>query len=294
MRNKDRFFWMFTGPALFILSLYAVYPVIRILVLSLYRKNMNTGMRATFAGFKNYLSVFCDSHYWTVIHNSLTITFFSTALELSLGLGFALLMHRKFTGRGIARTSLLVPWALPTAVMALGWGWIFNDAYGVLNDLLLRFGFITRNIVWLGNPDTAIFSVIMADVWKTTPFVFVILLAGLQTIPEALYEAASIDGASRFSAFLRITLPLLLPFIGIALFFRAVQTFGLFDLVFILTGGGPGGSTETVAIYIYRTFMRYLDFGYGAALIVVTFVLVGIAGLIIHLSLARIRNRPRV
>jgi multiple sugar transport system permease protein len=188
-------------------------------------------------------------------------------------MGIALVLNQSFYGRGIVRTIALLPWALPTALIALVWTWIFNDQYGVVNDILLRLGLINASSNWLGDPTLAMISVIVADVWKTTPFISILLLAGLQSIPNDLYEAHAIDGASSWQSFHQITLPLLVPQIVIALVFRFAQAFGSFDLIAVMTGGGPGGATEMVSLYIYTTVMRYLDFGYGAALVVVTFVI---------------------
>jgi multiple sugar transport system permease protein len=156
--------------------------------------------------------------------------------------------------------------------MGLVWAWIFNDQYGVWNDILLRLGLIKTGVNWLGEPTLAMLSVIAADVWKTTPFVSILLLAGLQSIPEDLYEAYALDGATAWQSFRNITLPLLMPQILIALLFRFAQAFGAFDLIQVLTAGGPAGATETISLYIYSTVMRYLDFGYGATLVVVTFL----------------------
>jgi multiple sugar transport system permease protein len=283
--------WLFVGPALLVLGLYALFPIVRTIGLSFFQKNLDTGLAARFCGLANYAAIRYDFHFLAVLKNTLLLTASSVSLELVLGLAFAVLIHRRFPGRGVARTSLLIPWALPTAIMALGWMWIFNDVGGVCNDLLMRLGIIEKNVAWLAKPGTAVLSLVIAEVWKTTPFVFVILLTGLQGIPGTVYEAAGIDGASGVRAFWYITLPLLRPAILMAVIFRSIQTFGIFDLVFILTGGGPGGSTETVAMYIYQTGMRYLDFGYGAALVVVTFLLVVVV-VCAGYFLLQIRKKP--
>lgn len=199
------------------------------------------------------------------------------------------MLNQSFPGRGIVRTISLLPWALPTALMGLAWAWIFNDQYGIVNDILLRLGVLQTGISWLGDPTLAMMAVILADVWKTTPFIALLLLAGLQSIPSDLYEAYAIDGASAWQSFWKITVPLLLPQIVIALLFRFAQAFGIFDLVQVMTGGGPAGATEMVSIYIYSTIMRYLDFGYGAALVVVTFLLLIIAVSIAAYCLSRAR-----
>jgi multiple sugar transport system permease protein len=276
MKQSKYAAWFFIGPAMLTVGIFAFYPIVRTIILSFYQKNLDTGLTARFAGLQNFRAIFYDFHFFAVLKNTAVLTVCCVSLEIVLGLLFALLMHRKFAGRGAARTSLLVPWALPTAIMALGWMWIFNDVYGVFNDILLRLHLIDHNVAWLAKPSTALLALVIADVWKTTPFVYVIILTGLQGIPYQVYEAAGIDGATRLRAFFHITLPLLKPSILMAAALRGIQTFGIFDLVYILTGGGPGGSTETVAIYIYQTCMRYLDFGYGAALVVATFFMVAV------------------
>ncbi|MER3477892.1 MAG: sugar ABC transporter permease, partial [Leptolyngbya sp. ERB_1_2] len=203
----------------------------------------------------------------------------------------ALVLNQHFRGRGTVRTIAILPWALPTALIALGWTWIFNDQYGIVNDILMRLGIVENGVNWLGNPILAMISVIFADVWKTTPFISILLLAGLQSISNDLYEAQAIDGASPWQSFRTITLPLLMPQVVIALLFRLAQAFGIFDLISVMTGGGPGGATETVSLYIYSTVMRYLDFGYGSALVVVTFLLLVLAVAIASFFLTRSRAR---
>jgi multiple sugar transport system permease protein len=264
--------WMLL-PAVILLGGVAAYPVARTLLLSFYKANLATGFAERFVGLENYGRLFYDSRFWLSLRNTALFTFFSVGLEFLLGLVSALLLHQSFRGRGIVRAVAMLPWALPTAVMALAWSWIFNDTFGVLNDLLLRLGLIKENIAWLGQPGSAMVAMIIADVWKTTPFMMIIMLAGLQSIPEELYEAIRLDGASRWQEFRLITLPLLRPALVLALLFRAIAAFGVFDLVYILTGGGPGGATETVSLYAYTNYFRYLDFGYGATVIVVSFLL---------------------
>jgi multiple sugar transport system permease protein len=206
---------------------------------------------------------------------TLVFSVISVSLELLLGLGTALILNQNFRGRGVVRAIAILPWALPTAIISVAWVWIFNDQYGLINDLLLRLGVISHGINWLGEQPWATTAVILADVWKTAPFITLILLAGLQAIPPELYEAHALDGAGPWQSFVRLTLPLLAPQIFVALLFRFAQAFGVFDLIQVMTGGGPAGSTETVAVYIYNMTLRYLDFGYGAALVVAAFGLLG-------------------
>ena len=230
-----------------------------------------------------------DGRFWQSLWNTGVFTTSSVLLELILGMGIALVLNQPFKGRGIVRTISLLPWALPTALMGVAWAWIFNDQYGIINDILIRLGVIKIGINWLGDPTLAMMAVVLADVWKTTPFIALLLLAGLQSISPDLYEAHAIDGATRWQSFRQITLPLLLPQIVIALLFRFAQSFGIFDLIQVMTGGGPAGATETISIYIYSTVMRYLDFGYGAALVVCTFLFLVVAVAIAAYLLSRVR-----
>jgi multiple sugar transport system permease protein len=265
--------WLLLIPALLILLLVFIYPIGRALWLSFFTENLGTQLNPVFSGIGNYQRMLGDGRFWQTMGNTTLFTVVSVFLELLLGLAIALVLNQSFRGRGIVRTIAIIPWALPTAVMGLAWAWIFNDQFGVVNDILQRLGLIDTGINWLGEPSLAMVALIIADVWKTTPFISIILLAGLQSISQDLYEAHAMDGANYWQSFYQITLPLLLPQILIALLFRFAQAFGIFDLVQVMTGGGPAGATETVSIYIYSMVMRYLDFGYGAALVVVTFLL---------------------
>lgn len=272
--------WLMIIPAMLLLGLVFIYPIARAFWLSLFTENLGTGLQPVFSGFTNYSRMLGDGRFWQTLQNTTVFTVASVSLELLLGMAIALILNQSFRGRGIVRTIAIIPWALPTAVMGLAWAWIFNDQYGVVNDILLRLGLIDTGINWLGNPTLAMVALVIADVWKTTPFISIILLAGLQSIPEDIYEAHSLDGANAWQSFYQITLPLLMPQILISLLFRFAQSFGIFDLVQVMTGGGPAGATETVSIYIYSTVMRYLDFGYGAALVVVTFlILISVVGI---------------
>ncbi len=280
--------WLLIIPALLILALVFIYPIGRAFVLSFFTENLGTQLKPEFSGLSNYARMFGDGRFWQSLWNTTIFTSISIFFELILGIIFALVLNQSFFGRGFARTAALIPWALPTAVMGLAWAWIFNDQYGVVNDILIRFGIIQEGITWLGEPTRAMISLIIADVWKTTPFIALILLAGLQSIPNDLYEAYTIDGANPWQSFRDITLPLLAPQILICLLFRFAQSFGVFDLIQVMTGGGPAGSTEMVSIYIYATVRRYLDFGYGATLVTITFILLISAVIIVSFFLSKI------
>ncbi|NEO95789.1 MAG: sugar ABC transporter permease [Moorea sp. SIO3G5] len=282
--QEQRTGWLLVTPALLLLLLVYGYPILRSFWLSLFTKNLGTQLQPVFSGLNNYGRMMGDGRFWHSLWNTVIFTSVSVALELVLGIAIALILNQSFKGRGIVRTIAILPWALPTALIGLVWAWMFNDQFGVWNDILLRLGIIQDGINWLGYPTTAMMAVIAADVWKTTPFISILLLAGLQSIPQDLYEAHALDGATPWQSFKQITLPLLTPQILISLLFRFAQAFGVFDLIKVMTGGGPGGATEVVSLYIYTTVMDYLDFGYGAALVVVTFLILVTTVVIIALG----------
>jgi multiple sugar transport system permease protein len=290
MTSEQKTGWLIVSPALLMLALVFIYPIGRALGLSLFSQNLGTQLQPIFSGFGNYSRMLGDGRFWQSLGNTAIFTAISVVLELGIGLAIALVLNQSFRGRGLVRTIAILPWALPTAIMGLVWAWIFNDQYGIINDLLQRLGWIDAGINWLGNPTLAMVALIVADVWKTTPFVSIILLAGLQAIPGDLYEAHAIDGAKPWQSFYAITLPLIMPQILIAMVFRVAQAFGIFDLVQVMTGGGPAGTTETVSVYLYTTVMRYLDFGYGAALVVATFLLLVLAVAITVFWLKRVKH----
>lgn len=292
-KREQKTGWLLITPAIIVLLFVFAYPIGRAFWLSLFTENLGTNLEPVFSGLTNYSRMVNDGRFWQSLWNTTIFTIISIFLELVLGMGIALVLDKSFRGRGFVRTVGLIPWSLPTAIMGLAWAWIFNDQFGIVNDLLLRLGLIQTNITWLGDPFRAMLAMIIADVWKTTPFIAIILLAGLQSISSDLYEAHAIDGANPIQSFRQITIPLLMPQIVIALLFRFAQSFGIFDLVQVMTGGGPAGATETVSIYIYATVRRYLDFGYGASLVVVTFLLlilaVAIAGYFLSKSRVNIK-----
>ncbi|MBD1851925.1 sugar ABC transporter permease [Leptolyngbya sp. FACHB-711] len=291
--REQRTGWLLLLPAMLVLLLVYAYPILRSIWLSLFTQNLGTQLQPVFTGLDNYGRMAQDGRFWQTIGNTTVFTLSSLVLELILGMAIALVLNHAFRGRSAVRTIAILPWALPTALIGTTWAWIFNAEFGVWNDILLRLGIIDTGVNWLGNPTLAMMCVIAADVWKTTPFISILLLAGLQSISGDLYEAHAIDGATAWQSFRQITLPLLMPQILIAALFRFAQAFGIFDLIAVMTGGGPGGATETVSIYIYATIMRYLDFGYGSALVVVTFVvLIAAVGLAAWL-LSRTRTALR-
>ncbi len=209
------------------------------------------------------LRLYFDHDLKMTLKNTLVFTGLSVPFEFLLGLLFALLVNSPFRGRAMLRLGVLVPWALPTAVMAMAWQWMFNNPFGVINDLLMRIGILSKPVDWLSSPGGAMFAAVFADVWKTTPFVAIILLAGLQSIPQQLKESLSIDGGGAAVMFLHLILPLLMPFIRVALIFRVIHAAGIFDLIWVLTKGGPADTTRTLSIYLYDLAFRYDEVGYA-------------------------------
>ncbi len=279
-----RFGYLLLFPALFLFGVVIFYPVARNVYLSFHEKSITTGMQAYFVGARHYLKIITgDLRFREALGNTIYFTVVSVAIEFLLGLAFALALNLSFRWRNFARASVILPWALPTAVMAMAWRWIYHDIYGVANDILLRLGVIKEAVAWLGKVPLAMHAAIFSDVWKTTSFMALMLLAGLQSIPQELYSAASIDGAGAWTKFRYVTLPLLRPVITMALLFRSLQAFAVFDLIWVLTQGGPGGTTETLSVYLYNYTFRYLNLGYGSALSVTIFGLSLIIILIILL-----------
>jgi multiple sugar transport system permease protein len=266
----------------FALLLVIVYPIFRTAALSFFHMSLGNEFRLEFAGLDNYVRLFADSRFAGSLRITSLFTIVSVALEFALGLGLALAVQQWGRGRGVIRTVFLIPWTLPTAIIAVLWLWIFNDQYGVVNALLKSAGLVDSPVAWLADPFTAMSAIIIADVWKTFPFVFLILLAGLQNIPRELYEAMEIDGGGALAKFRYVTWPMLLPFVFVALIFRLIQAFAVFDLVYVMTGGGPGGATETVSVYSYQTYMRYLDFGYGTTLVVASVSVLAATALLLY------------
>lgn len=267
------------APTIVVILCVAIYPIISVLWLSLHRKMLIFHI-SEFVGLDNYAHLLGDPRFWNSLFNTFYFTTVSVTLELFLGLVVALAIHKAFPGRGMMRAVVLIPWVVPTVVSAKMWQWIFNPDFGIMNYLLRECGLISANVNWLGNKYIAIHAVILADVWKTTPFVALLLLAGLQVIPDDLYRAARVDGAGAWRRFRHVTLPLLRPTILIALLFRTLDAFRIFDTVYVLTGGGPGNKTEMLSGYAYKLMFQTLQFGYGSTVSVITFLCVMVISLL--------------
>jgi multiple sugar transport system permease protein len=263
------------APAIVTIAVIAIIPLVQTIGDSLFQISLKfENAPRPFVGLSNYASVLSDESWLNALRVTTIVAVSSVAVELVLGILIALLINRSFRGRGIVRASVLVPWALTTVVSAKMWAWLYDGQYGVINDLLMKVGIIDQPIIFLVKPEVTIWAMVAAEIWKTTPFMALLILAGLQLIPHELYEAAGLDGASRWQSFWRVTLPLLKPTILVALLFRTIDAVRMFDLPRVLTNGGPGKSTETVVLYTYNTFFTSLNFGYGSTLAVMIFLIV--------------------
>jgi ABC-type sugar transport system permease subunit len=271
-RRERRTAWLLMAPALGTIALVVVFPIAWTLWESLHLHDLRMPwLGRPFIGVQNYAEALTDARFWSALGHTLLFTASSVTLEAVCGLGLALLLNRPSPTRGALRAAALLPWAMPTVVAALVWRFMFEGQAGIANTALLGIGAIAAPVSWLTDPGFAWIPLILADAWKTTPFVALLLLAGLQQIDPALYEAARIDGAGSWQRFRAITWPLLRPALIVAVLFRALDAFRVFDLIFVLTGGGPGTATETVTLYSFTTLLRNLRFGVGSALSMIIF-----------------------
>ena len=260
------------SPSLILIAVVAAYPIGYAIWLSLNEYSVRTPGLSRWAGLRNYETALSAESFQSAIVNTLVFTVGSVSLELLLGLAMAMAMHNAFKGKGLIRTVVLVPWAILTVVTAITWQTIFEPQLGFVNTMLRGIGLPGGDIVWLGEQGYAMAVLIFADVWKTAPFMALLILAGLQVIPDDVYEAAKVDGASAWQRFTKITLPLLRPAILVALIFRTLDALRIFDLPFVLTKGSNG--TNTVSLEAYEELRENRLIGLGSAMAVITFIIV--------------------
>jgi ABC-type sugar transport system permease subunit len=262
-------------PALGVVVLVALFPLAWTFWESLHLHDLRTPWRGRpFIGLTNYAEALGDARFLAALAHTVAFTACSVAIEMVLGLALALTLNHTFRWRGPARAAALLPWAIPTVVTALLWRFLFDDRAGVVNPALVRLGVAAGTFVWFTKPLAAWVPLVLADAWKTAPFVALLLLAGLQNIDGSLYEAARVDGAGPWRQFTGITLPLLRPALLVALVFRTLDAFRVFDLIYVLTGGGPGTATEPISLYTFNALLQNLRFGFGSALSVIVFAIV--------------------
>lgn len=264
----------FLIPAMVLILGVIVYPLGLSFYYSLTNYSILRPLSRKFIGLANYIDIIQSPLFWDSLWKTMYFTVISVGLEFLIGLGVALFLCRTFRGKGFLRGLIILPWALPTVVNGVLWQWIFDANYGCLNGLLLQLGLIDNYIIWLGKPFMALNAVIAADVWKNWSFMALLLHAGLQTIPQELYEAGLVDGTTRWTRFKLITFPLLKPTILVALVLRTIEAFKVFDIIYIMTKGGPADGTQVISFHIYRQSFHFMHLGYGAALAFIVFLII--------------------
>jgi trehalose/maltose transport system permease protein len=287
-RKQTRLAWMLLLPALAVVALVALYPLGLTVWQSFTNEQFLAGLEPVeFVGLENYRNLIDDPFWWDSVWLTLKFTVITVSFELVLGMIIALVVNSGFKGRGVMRAVMLVPWAIPTVVAAQMWRWMYNDIFGVINDFLIRIHVIDKGVAWIAEPSTALASVCVVDIWKTTPFVALLLLAGLQVIPTELYEAADVDGVGKWHQFWRITFPLLIPAILVTVIFRTLDALRVFDVFYVFFGSRP--DTQTMAIYAQNTIVTIGDVGYGAATSVAIFLIISMF-VVIYTTVLRVER----
>ncbi|WP_306257280.1 carbohydrate ABC transporter permease [Pararhizobium sp. IMCC21322] len=265
------------SPAVLVTLTIVFLPMLQTAWMSLHEYVLFRPKEFKFIGFDNFVAALQDEVFWISLKHTIIWIGVTIPGQMLLGLGTALLLNQEFRWRALARALIIIPWALPSVVIALMWVWIYDSNYGVLNDFMLRLGLVEQAVPWLADPDLALGAIILTLTWQGFPFFAVMILAGLQSIPKSYYEAASLDGASAWRQFWHITLPGISGVLVTAVLLRTIWVANSFDVIFVMTGGGPGYSTYTLPLYAFIKARTNLDFGYGSALAVLfTFLLMGL------------------
>jgi trehalose/maltose transport system permease protein len=284
MRQRVRSAWMFLIPMLVVLAAVAGWPLLRTIYFGFTNTSLSDFDNQQWVGFANYLTSFTmpsgqvvydgllvDPAWWGSVWNTVRFSIFSVFFETCLGLIVALVLNAEFRGRGLVRAAILIPWAIPTIVSAKMWAWMLNDQFGIINDMLLSLGVIDQKVAWTASADTAMFAVLVVDIWKTTPFMALLILAGLQMVPTDIYEAAKIDGIHPIKVFWKVTLPLIRPALMVAVIFRTLDALRIFDLIYVLT---PNNSqTKSMSVFAKENLFDFDKFAYGSAASTLIFVI---------------------
>ena len=298
MNSRIRTAWLFLTPMIVLMLIVAVWPLARSIWFSFTDTNINDIAAGQFVGFENYFGEYGlffnpndEEGFWAgdwgvSIRNTFSFAVVSVILETLTGLGLALLLNQEFKGRAFVRTAVLVPWAIPTIVSAKMWGWMLNDQFGVINQMLMDAGLIAHKIAWTADPSYALWTVVIVDVWKTTPFMALLILAALQTVPKDCYEAARVDGVHPLRVFWKITLPLIRQPLLVAIVFRLLDSLRVFDLIYVLTANGS--TTISMSGFVRREMVEYGNMGYGSAASTSLFLIILLTA-IIFLKLARVK-----
>jgi trehalose/maltose transport system permease protein len=284
-RRQTRLAWLLLLPSLAVVALVALYPLGKTIYQSFTDQEFLALEPTKWVGLQNYRDLWHDTLFRNSIWETIKFTLITVVFEFALGLAIALVVNSNFKGRGIMRAVMLVPWAIPTVVAAQMWKWMLDDTFGVVNDLGVRLHILSHSRAWISDPSTALGAVCAVDIWKTTPFVALLLLAGLQVIPQDLYEAARVDGASALQQFWKITLPLLKPAILVTLIFRTLDALRVFDVFYVFFGNRT--DTQTMAIYDQSTIVGDGHVGYGSAVSVAIFLIIAIF-VVIYVSVNRL------
>jgi trehalose/maltose transport system permease protein len=287
-RKQTRLAWIMLAPALVVVGLVALYPLGVTIFQSFTDKQFLALEPTKWIGLQNYRTLIHDTIFRDSVVTTVKFTVITVGFEFVLGLIIALVVNSNFKGRGVMRAVMLIPWAIPTVVSAQMWKWMYDDIFGVINDLGVRTHILHHSVAWISQPSTALASVCAVDIWKTTPFVALLLLAGLQVIPSDLYEAADVDGASKLVQFWRITLPLLRPAILVALIFRTLDALRVFDVFYVFFGNRV--DTQTMAIYDQNTIVSVGNVGYGAAISVAIFLIIALF-VVIYVTFIRVEEQ---
>ena len=274
MKQANRAGVYFLTPALLIIAFVLLFPIIQTIILSFGKSYTSIFYGYEYIGLANYQRLLATPRFITALNNTLFFTAVTVPLELCIGILLAQALNRRFRGKGLVRMAVLFPWALPTALNALMWRWMFNSEFGLFNAMLIDSGLLTERVNWLGAIPIAMYSMMFVSVWKTSSFMALLLLAGLQTIPDDLYEAGSVDGTNRWTAFRHITLPLLRPAILVSVLLRTMDAMRTFELPFNLTDGGPLTSTETLSLFAYRAIFQYVNFNLGSSAVIIQFIII--------------------
>ncbi len=274
--------WLFMLPCLICLCISTGWPVLRTLYFSFTDASLECLECHTFIGLENFTNLLTDPEWWKVIQNTAIITFVSVFFETIIGMMLALVLHKNFKGRGFLRVAVLIPWVIPTIVSAQMWSWMLNDIYGVVNHMLISCNLIESPVPWIASNFMSIISIIIVDVWKTIPYMALLLLAGLQSLPQECFEAADVDGIPPIKKFTRITLPLMYKTIAVAVLFRTLDAVRIFDLVYMMTSGNSASST--MSVFVRRHLFDYADIGYGSTAATFLLFVVALIG-IFYISL---------
>ncbi|WP_095631409.1 carbohydrate ABC transporter permease [Pseudomonas sp. PICF141] len=293
-RDRVRSAWLFLAPMLVVLALIAGWPLARTIWFGFTDANLADLSGAQFIGFANYLSVdaghwsglLTDPDWWRAVWNTACFAVVSVSLEVVLGTIVALVLNAQFPGRAWVRAAVLIPWAIPTIVSAKMWSWMLNDQFGILNHALMALGVIDHPLAWTADPDLSMMAVVMVDVWKTTPFMALLILAGLQMLPSDCYEAAKVDGIHPVRVFFRVTLPLVRPAIMVAVLFRVLDALRVFDLIYVLTSNSK--DTMSMSIYARQQLLDFQEVGYGSAASTLLFLVVAFCT-VLYIVAGRVR-----